>query len=58
MKMKTAEGVTLAILITLVVLLNLFHHTPFYAVTMLILGIGFFLFCLIFAILNKRGKLF
>lgn len=56
--MKTTEGSIMAILITLVVLLNLFHHTPFYSVTMLILGISFFAFCITFAILNKNDKLF
>lgn len=56
--MKTAEGVIIAILITLLVLLNMFEHTPFYHITMLILGISFFGFLLIFAILHNRGKLF
>jgi hypothetical protein len=56
--MKTTEAVILAILITLVVLLNLFHHTPFHTIIMLVLGISFFVFLLIFAILYNRGKLF
>ncbi|MDD3899185.1 MAG: hypothetical protein PHE82_09605 [Syntrophomonadaceae bacterium] len=56
--MKTTEGVIIAILITLVVLLNMFEHTPFYRITMLVLGGLFFGFCLTFAILHNRGKLF
>lgn len=56
--MKTTEGIILAILITLVVLLNMFEHTPFYRITMLVLGGLFFGFCLTFAILHNRGKLF
>ena len=56
--MKTTEGVIIAILITLVVLLNLFEHTSFYRITMLVLGGILFGFVLVFAILNNRGKLF
>ena len=56
--MKTTEGVIIAILITLVVLLNMFEHTPFYRITMLVLGGLFFGFCLVFAVLNKYDKLF
>lgn len=56
--MKTTEGVIIAILITLAVLLNILEHTSFYRITMLVLGGLFFGFCLIFAILHNRGKLF
>ncbi len=58
MKATKIEGVIIAILITLVVLLNLFEHTSFYRITMLVLGGLLFGFVLIFAILNNRGKLF
>lgn len=52
-----AEPIIIASLITLTVLLNLFHHTPFYRIVMLALGLTFFVFCLTFAILNKYDKL-
>ena len=53
-----AEPIIIASLITLTALLNIFHHTSFYRVVMLVLGIIFFAFCLTFAILNKYDKLF
>jgi preprotein translocase subunit SecG len=56
--MKKTESIIIAIFITLIVLLNIFEHTLFYRVTMLVVGGLFFLFCLIFAILNKYDKLF